>query len=77
MLTMENMHRGLVSPYDRVSPRFMPIADHHRTDEVMGYQPRPRWPLEVIYSLIKTQQKLPNISTNFCRHGSVHSEVDG
>ena len=45
MLTMVNMRRGLVSPFDRVSPRFMPIADHHRTDEVMGYQPRPHSPL--------------------------------
>ena len=76
MLTMVNMRRGLVSPFDRVSPRFMPIADHHRTDEVMGYQPRPRSPLEVVYLLMKMPRKLPNISADFRRHGGGHSDVD-
>ena len=75
MLAMANMRRGLVSPFDRVSPCFMPIADHHRMDKVMGYQPHPHLLLEVVYSLMRTPQKLPNISTDFPRHGGGHSEV--
>ena len=77
MLAMVNMCRGLVTPFDRVSPRFMPIANHHRVDEVMGYQPCPRSPLEVVYSLMRTPRKLPNISADFRRHGGGHSEVGG
>ena len=75
---MMSMRRGLVSPFDRVSPRFMPIAYHHRTYKVMGYQPRPRSPLvEVVYSLMRTTRKLPNISADFRRrHGGGHSEVE-
>ena len=77
MLAMMNMRRGLIRPFDRVSPCFMPIANHHRTDEVMGYQPRPRSPLEVVYSLMRTPRKIPNISADFRRDGGGHSEVGG
>ena len=76
MITMMNMRRGLVSPFDRVSPRFMPIADHHHTDKVMGYQPHPCSPLESIYSLMMTPRRLPDISADFCRHDGEHSEVN-